>query len=234
MCFPVAVLKGLCVLCAQRQKRKIDQEGKGGVKGGVEGGRLDICQWCTSARQCLSHAGCWHTGSCRPPLSLSINTDTAARLTAPRPPQPDWHHTDAQTRTQGWKMDLRRVSPVLFRGVFLISLGNRHTEFSYELKSMLAVIRHLVSVSWYCVVHPGCLSHCRFLLEHWNTSRRAVFCVTHVNFPLQQDKMSAYPVFSGFTKFNPICRLLSGHCWVCGAVWCRSFIPSFGHASCHC
>lgn len=27
-------VKGLCVLCAQRQKRKIDQEGKGGVKGG--------------------------------------------------------------------------------------------------------------------------------------------------------------------------------------------------------
>lgn len=31
--FPVAILKGLCVLCAQRHKGKIDQEEKGGVKG---------------------------------------------------------------------------------------------------------------------------------------------------------------------------------------------------------
>ena len=108
------LLKGLCVLCAQRQKRKIDQEGKGGVMEGgwwlSRGDILDICQWCTSARQCLSHAGCWHTGSCGgpPTPSLSINTDTAARLTPPPPPHPPektgLHHTVAQTSSMfPWK-----------------------------------------------------------------------------------------------------------------------------------
>lgn len=75
MCFPVAVLKGLCVLCAQRQKRKIDQEGKGGVKGGVEGG-----SW-TSASDALplgnvSHMQAADTQDPAGPLSLSLSPST--------------------------------------------------------------------------------------------------------------------------------------------------------------
>lgn len=70
-------------VCSVRQKRKIDQEGKGGLKGKKGGAQL----W-TSASDALppgnvSHTGCWHTGSCRPPLP---SVGTAARLTLPHHP----------------------------------------------------------------------------------------------------------------------------------------------------
>ena len=233
MCFPVAVLKGLCVLCAQRQKRKIDQEGKGGVKGGVEGG-----SW-TSASDALPLGNVSHmqaadtqdpAGPPSPSLSLSlslpINTDTAARLTAPRPPQPDSHHTDAQTRTRGCKMDLHRVSPVLFRGAFPISSGNGHcrvflwAQINVGCNKPLGFsVLVLCCASWLSVtlsVPTGTLGH---------TEESRLLCRT-CDFPqCNETKCLLIRCFLTLHSSIPSAR---------GAEWCLSSIPSLGHASHHC
>lgn len=71
----MADLKGLCVLCARGQKRKIDQEGKGGVKGEWGGG------FWTSASDALppgnvSHMQAADTQDPAGPPSLPPSTQT--------------------------------------------------------------------------------------------------------------------------------------------------------------
>lgn len=184
--FSSGCLKGpLCSLCSETKEedRPGRERGSKGGSGGGALGHLPVMHF--RSAMSLTCRLLTHRILQAPSLSLSLHQHRHCRkANCPTPPSArltPHRRTNTHAGLQKW---ICIASLLCFSGeCFLISSGNRHAEFSYELKSMLAVISHSVSVSWYCVVHPGCLSHCQFLLERWDTQRSAVFYVAHVTFP---------------------------------------------------
>lgn len=101
--FPVSVLKRLCSLCSETKEE--DRPGRErGSKRGVEGdfGHLPVMHFrqamCFTCRL-LTHR------ILQAPFSLYQQRHCRKAHCLPHPQNPEWHHTDVQTHTQGKQVD---------------------------------------------------------------------------------------------------------------------------------